>query len=149
MDLSDILKRCKDGLIDLKTSIVSVTDSAQINFGNPSPKENVPLYLVMDFAVKGRESEDDYGLCLSITFQHYDPEKGLSKYWTEDLYAISDLTRGDGQFISSFGPEKIKPGANFSFDLGKTIEGISQFIKDQKETIITTLASYKEFSDPC
>ena len=144
MNLKNILQKYTSEFLDLKKSVSASLPNGlvHINLGNPSPRENVPLYLVMDFAVKGREMEYDYGLSLSVTFQQYDPEIGLAKHHTEDLYVMSDLTTGDGQYVTSFGPKKITAGINFSFSLNEAVEEISLYIKSQEPIILKALQNY-------
>ena len=61
----------------------------------------------MEFHAVGREAEDDYGLCLSVTYQNYDSAVAMSSYSPNQLYIGADLSRGNGEIINHYANQRI------------------------------------------
>lgn len=125
----------------IKESVLtSLHDSVKVKIGDHYQLKNTPLYLVEEFFVAGREAEDDYGLCLSVTYQNYDSVIGMSSYSQDHLYIWADLSRGNGEVINHYINQRIdlfSLGHDILIDRAK--KNVMSFLEDQKPIVLDLL----------
>lgn len=116
-----------------------IEENVKFTIGEEYQLKNTPLYLVLEAHVKNRENEDDYGLCLTVTYQKYNPSDEKLIVSENEIYVLSDLTRGDGQIISTFGIKKVELNKS---DYTERINEINQKVLeylDSQVLVIKTL----------
>lgn len=64
----------KGAFLELKSKLTPIfpSDTVHIVIGDDYTLPRTPVYIVMELFVTERENEDDYGIVLSVTYQHYD-----------------------------------------------------------------------------
>jgi hypothetical protein len=123
--------------------LTSLHDSVKVKIGDHYLLNNTPLYLVMEFFVPGQETEDDYGLCLSVTYQNYDSAIGMSSYAPDHLYIWADLSRGNGEVINHYINQRIDLSITDCALLAEKAKiNIISFLVSQKPILLDLLRDY-------
>jgi len=119
-----------------------VGEKIKITLGDHYQVINTPLYLVLEFHVSGRESEDDYGLCLSVSYQHYNPAFNKTDVYLDLLFVSADLIRANGEAITNFGLNKLDIGEGniqLESELKQIQDKITSYLESQIFDIIELL----------
>ncbi len=142
IDFLEAKEHYKRAFLDIKDLVNSRfrPDEVRITLGDHYQLSNTPLYLVLEFHAVGKESEDDYGLCLSVSYQHYNPTLSNLIISERELFVNADLSRASGEGVSYFGLSKLDlDKIDFRLDLDKTEVEITSYFKSQVPVIIELL----------
>ena len=141
-DLNQLRNVLIDVLLNIKKGISSKfkKDNLNINLGDHYKLNNTPLYLILELSVVGRELEDDYGICLSVNFQSYDPTADDHVVYSDRLFISADLSKADGYLISSFNVVELNTSnETFYSELVEVQKKLINYLENQVQPIVKTL----------
>jgi hypothetical protein len=137
-----IKERYRKVFLEIKDLVSSQVENGKvkITIGDHYVLNNTPLYIVLEFHVAGREAEDDYGLCLSVSYQYYNPTLNNLVVSANELFISADLTRANAEAITYFGLSKLDfAGGNFQSELEEIQNKIIVYLKSQVSVITEIL----------
>jgi hypothetical protein len=132
----------KEILLHVRDMVISEVGSDKVNvtLGDQYRLKNTPLYLVLEFHVDGHQNNDDYGPCLAVAYQHYNPTLQNLVVDTNSLFVTADLSRVTGEFISDFELIQLDlKSKNIETEWENTFEHVKGYLLKQVPLIVDTL----------
>lgn len=141
MELNEIKKELIMALEKVGSDIETRFSNVKVGFSDQL-KAHTPLDLLLELFVPF-EIDEDYGLCLSVCYFHYDSysdSKKKSVVFSDRYFVTADLFRGNGNPVASFGSREIL--INDHQEIEKVHEETLQFIRSLTPTIDSELTSH-------
>ncbi len=138
-------EKYKEAFLEIQELVISQVgyQKVSVTLGDHYRLNNTPLYLALEFHILEKESDEDQGLCLSVSYHRYNPVLRQPTVSMDELFTGADLSTANGNTISCFDLIKINvTDPLLDIQLKNIRKQITLFLKGQISEIVATISSY-------